>query len=334
MATHLNDLNHPAVQSLALPFVLATLGLAFCLVLQRQLANGHQAGSGRRPGWVAGGALLGLLPMTLLTGLDWPAVSRTQQLPWVVLAGLAVALWAAVRAQPGPAGNFPAAWRATSGLWLLACVWLNGGQAAWWGVGLAALAGALVLALLSAARCRVVAAAVLCVVALALALLAANGGSLLLAQLAMMLACSTAVPGLCAWLLPATGLRVPGWLLQPLGLAGLAIGWTWVLSNPKLASGHAVQLAVLVLAFGVPLLLPSLLKRLALRPGLPAQRNHWAVKAAPVVAVLLAALPAAVAIGLQWAGPSDGLHLPGQLAADPDDPYYTPPTGDAAQTPR
>ena len=70
--------NHPAFQSLVLPFVLA---LAISALL-RPL--------GLR--WAALGAALGLvLALLFWPGFDWPATSRAQMLPWVALASTALA---------------------------------------------------------------------------------------------------------------------------------------------------------------------------------------------------------------------------------------------------
>jgi len=70
--------NHPAFQSLVLPFVLA-LGIS---ALMRPV--------GLR--WAALGASLGLvMSMAFWPGFDWPAASRAQTLPWVALAGTLVA---------------------------------------------------------------------------------------------------------------------------------------------------------------------------------------------------------------------------------------------------
>jgi len=319
-AATLNLLNHPIFQSLVLPLALATLGMAALLGLQRLVAAQDKSNErNQHPGldWVPAGALLGLLlPMVLLTGLNWPALAHTQKLPWIVLAALAVALWAATRGKT----NFLATWLAPAVLWLLACFWLAGDQPSVWATSLAVLAGAAVLALIAAGEAgRTGAAAtavtaVAAVFALGLALLVANGGSLLLAQLAMMLACSTAVPGLWAWLRPASGLQVPGWLLQLLGLTGLAIGWAWLLSTPNQMVGSAMSLGVLALAFTVPLLLRFFSPRL-----------RWL----PLVAALLAAVPAALALGLQiYASSSASSSATGSPASGDaprsDDPYYTP----------
>jgi hypothetical protein len=71
-------LQHPAFQSLVLPPLLAAAGM----VLLR-LAG---------PRWTPLGAPLGLvLALAAWPGFDWPASSRVQIVPWIALAGLAVA---------------------------------------------------------------------------------------------------------------------------------------------------------------------------------------------------------------------------------------------------
>ena len=80
--------NHPAFQSLVLPFVLA---LAISALL-RPL--------GLR--WAALGAALGLvLAMLFWPGFDWPAASRAQMLPWVALASTLLAALAIALKAPG-----------------------------------------------------------------------------------------------------------------------------------------------------------------------------------------------------------------------------------------
>jgi hypothetical protein len=81
-------LHHPAFQSLVLPFVLA----AATSLLLRQL--------GLR--WALLGAALGLvLSLAVWPGFDWPAVSRTQVLPWVVLCSTLLAALAIALKAPG-----------------------------------------------------------------------------------------------------------------------------------------------------------------------------------------------------------------------------------------
>lgn len=77
-------LNHPAFQSLVLPLLLCIAGVAALL----RVAGPNRA---------ALGAALGLLvALAWFPGFDWPATARAQKLPWIVLAGAAIAallLW-------------------------------------------------------------------------------------------------------------------------------------------------------------------------------------------------------------------------------------------------
>lgn len=74
--------NHPAIQSLVLPPLMAWLAVWLL---------GRAAG----PRWAPLGAALGLLAaFAVLPGFDWPALSRVQKLPWIVLvATLVAAVW-------------------------------------------------------------------------------------------------------------------------------------------------------------------------------------------------------------------------------------------------
>jgi hypothetical protein len=80
--------NHPAFQSLVLPFVLAVV---VSLLLRRL---------GLR--WAALGLALGLvLTMASWPGFDWPATSRAQVLPWVALGSTLLAALAMALKAPG-----------------------------------------------------------------------------------------------------------------------------------------------------------------------------------------------------------------------------------------
>ncbi|MCW5668403.1 MAG: hypothetical protein KIT86_02005 [Hydrogenophaga sp.] len=87
----MNLLNHPAFQSLVLPLLLCIAGVAALL---------RAAGPNR----AALGAALGLLvAFAVFPGFDWPAAARAQKLPWIALAGTAIAallLWRATRGLP------------------------------------------------------------------------------------------------------------------------------------------------------------------------------------------------------------------------------------------
>jgi hypothetical protein len=84
-------LNHPAFQSLVLPLLL-------CLA---SVAAVHRVAG---PRWAALGAALGLLlALAVFPGFDWPAATRAQKLPWIVLVATVLAalgLWRTARAFP------------------------------------------------------------------------------------------------------------------------------------------------------------------------------------------------------------------------------------------
>ncbi len=80
--------NHPAFQSLVLPFVLAVV----VSLLLRTL--------GLR--WAALGAALGMaLTMVIWPGFDWPATARVQVLPWVALGSTSLSALAIALKAPG-----------------------------------------------------------------------------------------------------------------------------------------------------------------------------------------------------------------------------------------
>ena len=247
-----NFLHHPAFQSLLLPCVLTLLAMAVL-----------RAVGGAR--WAPLGAALGLLgALAWLPGFEWPAVSRVQKLPWIVLAGLALAAVAMALRRNAHAPQ---------------------------------RAGA------PAQPAAAASAAALTVAALGLAALAAGGGSLLLAQLALMLATCTAVLGAWLWLRPAAMPPLPLMPLMPLLLAWLALAWTWALSSAlssalapgsaaKAFSADAARLALIALALAVPPLL--------LRLRWVQARPRWT----PLLAAVLAALPVVVAVAWQFSAPA------------------------------
>jgi len=312
--------HHPAFQSLVLPFVLAVA----CMALLRALPGR----AGVR--WWPLGAVIGLLAaLAVLPGFDWPATARSQKLPWIVLAGLALAaLSMAWRAESSRGGRW-ATWLGGVLGWAGASVWLEGARAEPLQAGPFVLAGAVVLALLalgtrpasalqrdaSVARPEPVPAAsddgttalaALTVAALGLGALAGSGGSMLLAQLALMLGVAAAVPGLWMWLRPASGLVVPAAVLMPLGLAWLAIAQ----SLPARGAGSAVSVALVALALAVPPLM---------------KRSPWAARHprwAPLAAVAFAAVPVALALFWQLVDGGSPVSVPGTVPAD--DPYYAP----------
>jgi hypothetical protein len=311
--------HHPAFQSLVLPVVLAVAGMALLRALPGR--------AGVR--WWPLGAVFGLLAaLAVLPGFDWPAAARTQKLPWIVLAGLALAaLSMAWRAESSPGGRW-ATWLGGVLAWAGASVWLEGARTEPLQAGPFVLAGAVVLALLalgtgpaSALRDASVASpepapttsdggataiAALTVAALGLGALAGSGGSLLLAQLALMLGAAAAVPGLWMWLRPASGLVVPAAVLMPLGLAWLSIAQ----SLPARGAGSAVSLALVALALAVPPLM---------------KRSPWAARHprwAPLAAVAFAAVPVALALFWQLIDGGSPISVPGTVPDD--DPYYVP----------
>ena len=287
-----------------LPLLLALLGIA---LLRAWLGARHAA-------W---GGLLGLLgALAWLPGFDWPAVTRTQKLPWILLAALGLAALGAVRG--GGDGRPALAWLGALLAWAAAGLWLAGAAADPPALAAAGVLGWSVLSLLACGRGNAhlqgtAAAATLASATLGLAGLAATGSSLLLAQLALMLASTVAAVGCWAWLRPASGMVVSQALRQYFGLAWLSIAWCWVLAAPAPANGSAsaVRVAILMLAF----LVPAVLSRL----HVPARATPWL----PVAAVLLAAMP--VALAVTWPGGADRAPMP-DTAADPDDPYLTPPS--------
>lgn len=113
---------HPAFQSLVLPLCLA---IAATALLQR-VAGPRRA---------AFGAALGLvLALAVFPGFDWPALTRAQKLPWIVLAATLLA-----------AGLAEAGWARGVRAWAVACLSLASLALAVW----AALSGSLLLAQLA-----------------------------------------------------------------------------------------------------------------------------------------------------------------------------------------
>lgn len=288
------SLHHPVFQSLVLPVLLSLLSLSALSALSARPAAR----------WAPLGAALGLLgALAWLPGFDWPAASRVQKLPWIVLAGLllSVAVMTPHRSEPSP-------WRTGLGAllgWTGTCVWLLGpGASLLLALGIG-LAGAAVLGLLAwgqqaapAAPGGAVGASSLTVAALGLAALAGHGGSLLLAQLALMVATCSAVLGGWLWRRPPSGVQAGFAALMPLSLAWLALA---------VSMGDTARLGLLALAFAVPPLLT---------------RKRWAQihpRWMPLVAALLAALPVAAAV--VWPFNAGVVASPGTLG---DDPYYTP----------
>jgi hypothetical protein len=311
-------IHHPAFQSLGLPLLL-TLVLTSLLFKSGTLSGGRW--------WAMSAAIALLLSYFLLPGFDWPAIARTQKLPWVVLGATALAFtWILIDAARPSRWML---WAMGSALWALACAWLTGSSEQWTHAMLGALAGAAVLALLLIAKSKnganlthqasgdtavgmaadgVTPAAALTVASLGLAATAASDGSLLLAQLAMMLGVVTAVPGVWAWLRPASRWVIAPAALLPLGLSWLVIAYALALSGPS-ASG---RVSILALAFLAPALVA--------RSSWAARHPQWA----PLLAALLAALPVAVAMTWLMLGGAAPSGAEGVSNGAEDDLYYQP----------
>lgn len=331
---------HPAFQSLAFPVLLSATAVALLRAW---------GGAAAAP-WGAVAGLVGSL--MLMPGLEWPALSRLQRLPWVVLAGAAALAWLALRAARGGRRGRRGlatgwAWLATGVAWLGACGVLGGaasggvprdGADAALAVPVAALAGLSVLVLMALGTpdrpastpvqeqrfgCTVRTAASLSVAALGLAALAAVGGSLLIGQLALMLACCGAV------------------------LAGaVALGWKRAGQGPSgdglrsLASQQGGRRALMPLALALLALAwvlwqswppqvrqgvgpPLRLALLVLPLAMPALLRHlaWAQRhprRSLGMGIVVSMLAVAAAVGWQAVA-----GMPGAAPGD-DDPYYTP----------
>lgn len=316
--TAMSFIHHPAFQSLGLPLLL-TLLLTLILIRVRSPAGSRW--------WAMSAAMALLLSFLLLPGFDWPPTARTQKLPWIALAGTALAaVWLLVA---DTRRNRWTLWAMGSALWALACVWLTSSPAHWMHSLLGALAGTAVLALLLVVRSNrsatpevqtnantlggvatdgVTAWAALTVASLGLAATAAGGGSLLLAQLAMMLGVVTAVPGLWAWLRPTSGRLMAPAALLPLGLSWLVIAYALAVPGPS-TSG---RMSIMALAFVAP--------SLVARSSWVARHPRWA----PLFAALLAALPVVVALAWLMLGDATPSGIDGSASDGENDPYYQP----------
>ncbi|MCU0762062.1 MAG: hypothetical protein MUF76_03530 [Hydrogenophaga sp.] len=303
-------LHHPAVQSLVLPWVAALLAMAV-------LGGWRPA---RSPRWAGLGAALGLLvALVIFPGFEWPAASRAQKFPWIVLlsVGVAVASVAVLRVQDL---RWPL-WALGTALWAMASIWLTGGgggapafQSVAWLLGGSALMALVLLPGASppeaaqkptpvAGQACISAGAVLAVVAAGQAAMAAMGGSLLIAQLAMALAVVTGMLALWGWLAPDAPGLCSRPALMPLALAWLALAQSL---SATVAAG-LLRSGLLALALCIPLALR--------RTGWAMRHPRWV----PWLSVLLAAVPVALALLPVWA---DGAIAPGGAGADTDDPYY------------
>ena len=337
---------HPLFQTLVLPLLLALLGMAAL-----RLWPGER--------WGSLGATAGLVvALAWWPGFEWPAHSRALKLPWVVLAGLGLALLATAREATGarPLLSLVVAVLA----WVGAVLWLAGGQASPPLLAGAGLLGAAVLWQLAGGRGHAAAPAVagsglavpaergalavlpelavlavLAVAALGLAALTATGGSLLLAQLAGMVA-STAV-AMAAW----------AWLRLSTRMAeGMATAMAAPVAAPMaaMAAPMAVNaggyrywplaLAWLSIAWAWVLAEPAAgsmralqVALLALAFGVPALLSRgpaatlaprWRPWVTPAAALL-----AALAVVLAWWAGTASAPMP-DTALDPNDPYLIP----------
>lgn len=284
------DLQHPLVQSVAVPLTLA-------LALTGALGLGLGRARGPAVAAAAGGVAL-LVAAVLIGGApSWPPASGVHKLPWLLALGLALG----VALDLGGADR-RAALGAAVALLLLATVWLAWpqldrlGARAWWLLP-AIAAGAAVLAAVGAApRRNASAPALLAVAGLALAAVAFNAGSLKLFQLAVALA--AAVGGYALWNWPK-----PRFDFGAAGLLTAGLAWTALALLTALLTGvrSAALLALLAVFAAGPL-----------ARRIPLGRIDRAL-AEPVLVALLAALPAAAAVLLG--------DTPAAAPAD-DDPYY------------
>jgi hypothetical protein len=282
------DFQHPIVQSVAVP-------LALSLALTGALGLGR----GRGPAVASAAAGAALLAAALLIGgaPPWPPAAGLHKLPWLLALGLGL----------GVALDLGGADRRTAlgagiALLLLGVAWLAWpqlerlGARAWWLLPAAGAGIAVLAAMASAPRRSASAPAVLAVAGLALAAVAFNAGSLKLFQLGIALA--AAVGGYALWNWPK-----PRFDFGAAGLLAVALAWTALaLLTGLLTDVRPPALVALLLVFAAgPLARRIPLGRIDRGLG------------EPVLAALLAALPAAAAVLLGDAP-----------AATPsaDDPYY------------
>ncbi len=342
---------HPLFQTLVLPLLLALLGMAAL-----RLWPGER--------WASLGATAGLLvALAWWPGFDWPAHSRAMKLPWVVLAGLGLALLATAREATGarPLSSLVLAVVA----WVGAVLWLAGGQASPPLLAGAGLLGVAVLWPLAGGRGHAAAPAkagsglavpaergalavlpelavlaVLAVAALGLAALAATGGSLLLAQLAGMVATTAVAMAGWAWLRPSA--RMAKGMAEGMAggtSAGTAAAMAAPMALPMVvnAGGYRywpLALAWLSIAWAWVLAEPAAgsmralqVALLALAFGVPALLSRGPAAAlAPrwrPWVTPAAALLAALAVALAWWAGTASAPMP-DTALDPNDPYLIP----------
>lgn len=308
-------IHHPAFQSLALPVVLAVLGM---LLLQRRLGARHAP-------WGAGVGLL--LALAWLPGFDLQPGSGAQKWPWVVLVGLALGALAVER--PGARAGNRARGAVAVLVWSGVAAWLAAGRVDLPFGAAAAAFGAFLLARLATAaeapapaagapwraRSGLVGPGIALVLAsLALAVLAARGGSLLLAQLGLMLASTLGVA--CAWVWRRPGPALPAGWVAGFGLAWASLAWLWVLAAPMPDAGPWVDTPTADRAARAALLAagPLAVSLWPFAPGRPAARARWWALGLALAATVLA---------VAWPDPPDA--PPGSTdATDAEDPYTVP----------
>ncbi|WKB51857.1 hypothetical protein [Eleftheria terrae] len=279
------DLNHPLMQSVALPLLLALAGAGL-------LRHGDAARPARRAG-----AALGL-SVLLASGwmLGWPLHPQglTEKLPWLVAGALLAGLLLdAFRLSARVATLLGAV------LWALALAWLRG--ASWPLAAAAWAAGSAVLAALAHTPAeRASGPALLGPASLGVALLAFMLGSMLLFQLALLLACACA--GLLPWLWPTPRVRFSAAAWLPASLAWLCTAWALLVLTPAKPG------------LLLPLLAGFAAERVLRHRRLPGRR----ALSEPLAVALLAALCAGGALLMATLGPA------GAPAAGEDEPYYQP----------
>ncbi len=278
-------LQHPLVQSLVVPLLLALAGAAALRFALGPAQGARWAGLALGLGVIAAAALL-------LTW-RWPAAALVEKLPWcLACAWLLGAALEALRVRQ------LMSWFAATLLWLALSAWIG-----WSSMPMAAtvvLVGAGVLAALHVPDDgRATAAATIVVTSLALAATAFVAGSLLLMQLSLLLAAATG--GLALWLWPRARIRFAAGAAVMAGIGWLALAQTTAL----LTSAPRGALLLLALGFAAA----PIAARCRLAPG----RAVWIE---PLIAAVIAAAATGGAAAWTMQAPPAG--------GSSDDPYYQP----------
>jgi hypothetical protein len=282
------DLNHPLLQSVAIPLAMALLGAG----LLRAVLGATQG-----PRWaLAAVGVAVVFASVWLLGWRLPPGGAPEKLAWIFVgAWLLASVLNAVQA--GPRG----VWGVAVAAWLIVLWWLGAD-------GVRGVAAGGVGALVLAALVRGVSqpagtAAMLVVASLGLAAQTLASGSLLLFQVGLLLA--AAMGGGALWLWPKARVAFGAAWAAGMGLCWLALAQAVAL----LTSATPLALLLLALIFGAGLLVDRLLAR---RAG-PVTLPLWVAAAA---AVLVAA---ALGAGALLPGTA-----PGVAPGGADDPYYQP----------